>query len=221
MSSAEQFWNASAGNYDRTEERFEYIHLKSREHARRHLAAADIVLDYGCGTGTTSCEVAHLVKEIQAIDISSEMVEIARKKANDRGIENARFEQKDIFDEGYEPESFDVILMFNVLHTIPDPGRAMRRAHELLKPGGLVVSVTPCFRDKASLLGRMQTLLVRALCATGLIPIPIRSVGSADLHLLAESGGFEIVDTEVIFKGISSYFMVGKKTPADQALSAI
>ena len=44
------------------------------------------------------------------------------------------------------------------------------------------------------------------------IPIPIRSVGHADLDdLLAQSGGFETVDAETIFKGISSYFLVGKK----------
>jgi len=58
----------------------------------------------------------------------------------------------------------------------------------------------------------MQLLLVRALCVIRVIPIPIRSVGHADLDdLLAQSGGFETVDAETIFKGISSYFLVGKK----------
>ncbi len=47
MSDPQEFWNASAGNYDRTEERFEYIHQRSRERARRHLSLDDVVLDYG------------------------------------------------------------------------------------------------------------------------------------------------------------------------------
>lgn len=212
MSDPEEFWNASAGNYDRTEERFEDIHRKSRENAKRHLTMGDVVLDYGCGTGTTACDVAHLVKQVHGIDISSEMIEISKGKAAERGIENVIFERNDIFDSRYEPGSFDVILAFNVFHTVPAPEQSMARIHELLKPGGLVVSVTPCFKDKASLLGRMQTLLVRVLCLFGVISIPIRSVRSADLDdLVTANGRFDIVDAESIFKDVSSYFLVAKK----------
>ena len=212
MNRAEKFWNASASNYDRTEERFEGIHSKSRESAMKHLNDEDVVLDYGCGTGTTSCDIAHLVKAVQGIDISSGMIEIARKKAEAGGIENANFTHADIFDEAYKADSFDVILAFNVLHTVPDPERAVRRMHELLKPGGLIISVTPCFRDRMSFVVRMQILMVHILCTIGVIPIPIRRLNSADLDtLMSESGGLQVVDTEVIFQSVSSYFLVARK----------
>jgi ubiquinone/menaquinone biosynthesis C-methylase UbiE len=215
MSRTEEFWNASADNYDRTEERFEAIHRRSRENAREHVRKTDVVLDYGCGTGTTACDLAGRVKSIHGIDISAKMIELATEKAVQDGLENATFAQADIFEEGFEKESFDVILAFNVFHTIPEPHLAVARMHELLKPGGLVVSVTPCFRDRASFVGNLQILLVRTLCWVGAISIPIRSVDSSELDsLLAGSGSFQIVDAESIFEGTSSYFLVARKTPA-------
>ncbi len=222
MSRTEAFWNASADDYDKTEERFEAIHRRSRENARNHVTETDVVLDYGCGTGTTACDLAGRVKSIHGIDISERMIELATEKARQDGLENTTFAKADIFDEGFDKESFDVILAFNVLHTIPEPQRAVARMHELLKPGGLVVSVTPCFRDKASFVGSLQILIVRVLCWVGAISIPIRSVASSEIDtLLAGDGSFQIVDGERIFEGTSSYFSVVRKVPAQAGRRAV
>ena len=107
MSKTEKFWDSASKNYDKTEERFEYIHNKSRENTKRFLKDSDIVLDYGCGTGTASCQFSNLVKEIHAIDISSKMIEIANEKAAASKIENVIFEQSDIFDTRYSNESYE------------------------------------------------------------------------------------------------------------------
>ena len=56
MNKSEEFWDKASKNYDKTEERFEYIHSKSRGNTKKYLKGSDIVLDYGCGTGTTSCD---------------------------------------------------------------------------------------------------------------------------------------------------------------------
>jgi len=149
-----KFWDNASKNYDKTEERFDYIHNKSRENTKKHLYSSNIVLDYGCGTGTTTCEVANLVKEIHAIDISPKMIEIAKEKANARQIENVNFIATGIFDTRLKKKSFDTILAFNVLHTIPNPDGVMKRIDELLKPDGIFISITPCLRDKMSLLVR-------------------------------------------------------------------
>ena len=211
MKKLEAFWDSSAGNYDKTEERFETIHRKSRENARRHLKGSDIVLDYGCGTGTTACELSNEVKQVQAIDISSKMIELAKGKAEAANIQNVTFAQGDIFDDGYEGESFDAILAFNMLHTVLNPQNVMQRIHELLKPEGLVITVTPCLRDKLSFLVGMQIKLVQVLCSVGIIPIPIRRLKSTDLNDLIENGNFQITDSEQIYAGASSYFLVAKK----------
>lgn len=211
MNKPEEFWDKASKNYDRTEERFEYIHSKSRENAKKYLNGSNIVLDYGCGTGTTSCEIAHLVKEIHAIDISSKMIEIAKEKAAASKVENINFMQTDIFDTRYKKESFDVILAFNMLHTVAKPQVVLQKIYELLKPEGLFISVTPCLRDRMGFFVNIQIQLVRLLCKIGVIPIPIRRLKSSDLDDLVVNEGFQTIDTEKIYKGASSYFVVAKK----------
>lgn len=208
MNTSEKFWDQSADNYDKTEERFEYIHRRSRDYAKEYLKETDLVLDYGCGTGTTACEVAGHVGEVQAIDISSRMVEIAKGKAADAKITNVNFARGDIFDERHEHQSFDVILAFNMLHTVPNPEKVVQRTLELLKPGGCFISVTPCLGGRMTFLVRLQILLVRLLLATGVIPIPIRRLKTADLDKLVAVNGFHISRSEEIYKRTSSYFIV-------------
>ena len=208
MSKASEFWDKSAENYDKTEERFEHIHHTSRESAKRFLSANDVLLDYGCGTGTTACELAAHVREIRAIDISDRMIELSKEKANSLGVENVAFEQGDIFDERHAADSFDVILAFNMLHTVPDPHDVIQRAHQLLRPGGSFISVTPCLRAKMSGLVRLQIQLVRILGRVGLIPVPMRRLRPSDLEDLILGEQFELAEAEEIFAGASSYFVV-------------
>lgn len=211
MSKPQDFWDKSAGNYDRTEERFEVIHNRTRECAKKHLKETDVVLDYGCGTGTTACELASHVKKIHAIDISSRMIEIAKMKAAEGNVSNVDFAQIDIFDDRYKNQSFDVILTFNMLHTVPDPLAAVRRVSELLKPGGTFISVTPCLAGRMSFLVSLQILLVRLLLKVGVIPVPIRRLKKSDLDGLVSEKNFQVVDAEEIFSGASSYFLVARK----------
>lgn len=211
MNKSEEFWNKASKNYDKTEERFEYIHKKSRENTKKYLIDNQIVLDYGCGTGTASCEFTSQVKEITGIDISSEMIRIAKEKADVSKADNVNFEKADIFDNRYQNESFDVILAFNMLHTIPNPQSVVQRINALLKHEGLFISITPCLGQKMSFLVNLQIQLVRVLCKFGIIPIPIRRIKSTDIDKLLAKGGFETIEAEEIFKGVSSYFVAAKK----------
>lgn len=219
MNKPKEFWNKTADNYDKTEERFEHIHHTSRESAKRHLKDSDVVLDYGCGTGTTACELASHVKEIQAIDISGRMIDLSKEKAVASGVENVNFAQADIFDERYSKDSFDVILAFNMLHTVPDPRSVVRRIHELLKPDGSFISVTPCLRDKMSFMVSAQIQVVRLLCSIGIIPIPIRRLQSSDLDDLVAGGEFQAVEAKEIFKDATSYFIVANKKNKSNSVS--
>jgi 2-polyprenyl-3-methyl-5-hydroxy-6-metoxy-1,4-benzoquinol methylase len=194
-----------------TKERFEYIHNKSRENTKRFLKDGDLVLDYGCGTGTAACQFSERVKEIHAIDISSKMIELAREKAAVAKVQNVSFEQGDIFDSKYMNESYDVILAFNMLHTVSSPLDVVLRVADLLKPGGLFISVTPCLRQKMSFLVNLQIRFVSVLCKLGLIPIPIRRITSSEVKSLLEDGRFQTVESEEIYKDASSYFVVAKK----------
>ncbi|MGB3848953.1 MAG: class I SAM-dependent methyltransferase [Tunicatimonas sp.] len=211
MNKSKEFWNRASNNYDKTEERFKYIHSKSRKNTKKYLDKNNVVLDYGCGTGTTACEVANDVKEIYGIDISTKMIEISKGKAAEKNIENITFAEGSIFDVELKKESFDRILAFNMLHTIPNPKDVVQRIDELLKPNGLFISVTPCLGGKLSFLVGLQIRLVQIMCKIGIIPVPIRRLKSSDLDDLITNGNFQTVDTEQLYKGASSYFIVAKK----------
>lgn len=152
------------------------------------------------------------MKEINGIDISSEMIRIAKEKAVVSKVDNVNFERVDIFDNRYQNESFDVILAFNMLHTVPNPRNVVQRINALLKHEGLFISITPCLGQKMSFLVALQIQLVRVLCKFGIIPIPIRRIKSTDIDNLLIKGDFQAIESEEIFKGASSYFVAAKKT---------
>ncbi len=181
MAKPEKFWDRSASTYDDSEPNTDPLHIKAVEAAKKYLDAGDVVLDYGCATGTTAFEIADRVKEVHGIDISSRMIELAKRKAGERPVENVDFAQATIFDEGLKKESFDAILTFNVLHLLEDPQKAMQRLSELLKPGGTIISSTACMgENRASFMSVLLFLVMKI----GIIPplkfftvSGIRSVG--------------------------------------------
>ena len=73
MKNAEHFWDKIADKYDEAEERFEPIHTKVLQYTKKYLNSNDIVLDYGCATGSKAFKLTCNVKKIHGIDISSKM----------------------------------------------------------------------------------------------------------------------------------------------------
>lgn len=211
MDKSEKFWDRASKNYDTTEERFEVIHSRARDKTKEHLKATDIVLDYGCGTGTKSCELADQVSQILAIDISAQMIELAKAKGAAHSIENVRFEQATIFDKELVVNAFDAVMAFNMLHTVPEPQNIVNRIYEVLKPGGLFISVTPCMADKKSFSVSLQISVFRVLSNLGFVPINFEFYKSSDVDDLIGTGGFQTIESENIFAGASSYFVAARK----------
>jgi len=180
------------------------IEIKIIEKTRNRLKISDNVLDYGCGTGTAAIEIASSVKKVKGIDISSKMIEAAKGKTVERKVKNIDFAQTTIFDEKLEKGSFDVILCFNLLHLVEDMPKVMQRINELLKPGGLIISATPCIR------GTFFGVLLSPVSKIGLIP-PIKSFKISELEDSIANGNFEIVETECLHQRSQQYFIAAKK----------
>ena len=106
------------------------------------------VIDIGCGSGAITNKLAKTVKSIDAIDISSGMLEFAKRQAKDNSIENINYIKTSIFDERFKDEKFDAILAFNVLHYIEDMPSFIKKIHGLLKPNGIFISSTACLIEK-------------------------------------------------------------------------
>ncbi len=201
---SEKFWDRMAKYFDREERKDEPTNIKIIEKTRNRLKISDNVLDYGCGTGTAAIEIASSVKTVKGIDISSKMIEAAKGKTVDRKVKNIDFAQTTIFDEKLETGSFDVILCFNLLHLVEDTPKVMQMINELLKPGGLIISATPCIR------GTLLGVLLSPVSKIGLIP-PITSFKISELEDLMTDGNFEIIETECLHKSGQQYFIVAKK----------
>jgi 2-polyprenyl-3-methyl-5-hydroxy-6-metoxy-1,4-benzoquinol methylase len=212
MDRSEKFWDTRASEYDRDEEKYEQAYQETIESTRRHLSPGDVVLDYACGTGIITNQIAPSVKEVHAIDISSKMIDVAQREAHERGIDNVHYAQSTVFDDSHEKGSFDVILAFNVLHLLEDTRRVVQRISELLKPGGLFISATPCMGEKKSFLGGLFFLLSK----TGIAPY-IRFPTFSELEGLVAGGDLQIVETRDLHQTPPNYFIVAKKMERTQS----
>jgi ubiquinone/menaquinone biosynthesis C-methylase UbiE len=207
MDKSEKFWDKMATSYDREEESAIPTINKYIEKGKKYLKITDRVLDLGCGTGKVSIEVSNSVKEIQAIDISSKMIEIAKKKVNDRNLTNITFFQTTIFDDRFTEENFDVIFGFYVLHLLEEINTAIQRINEILRPGGYLISVTPCMKEKKKISGIFLSLLSKIR----LVP-KIKLFKFSDLENLLKEGNFKIEETYTFEKNSPEYLVIAKKT---------
>jgi 2-polyprenyl-3-methyl-5-hydroxy-6-metoxy-1,4-benzoquinol methylase len=204
---SEKFWDRRAREYDRDERKYVQTYHKTIESTKRHLATSDIVLDYACGTGIITNEIAASVTEICAIDTSSKMIDVARRRAAERSLDNVHYTKATLFDRSYQRESFDVILAFNILHLLDDPQKVLPRIGELLTPGGLFISATPCLGEKKTFLGILLALLSRL----GLVPY-LKVLTISELEELVVCAGFRIVEAQDLDQTPPSYLIVAKRT---------
>lgn len=91
------------------------------------------VLDVACGTGVLVPDyLSRKVKSVTAVDISSEMVRIAREKFQARGVD---VRCADV--EFWKPEKrFDCVVVYNAFPHFPDPENLIAVLSGFLKPGG-------------------------------------------------------------------------------------
>lgn len=99
------------------------------------------MLDLGTGTGRLLEILSPLYRRGIGIDMSREMLAVARANLDRAGVSNAQVRQGDIFAPPVERDSFDLVTVHQVLHYLDDPARAVREAARLLRPGGRLVVV--------------------------------------------------------------------------------
>lgn len=161
-----RFWDRAARRYAASRIGDEAGYERTLARTRALLGPSDAVLEIGCGTGTTALRLAPHVGRILATDVSPEMIVIARERAAAAGSANAGFAVGAVEDAPEAKAPFDAVLAFNLLHLVHDRGAALRRVHGLLRPGGILVSKTPCLSEMNPLI----RLLVPAMRLVGKAP---------------------------------------------------
>ncbi|MEM6664633.1 MAG: class I SAM-dependent methyltransferase [Pseudomonadota bacterium] len=149
MTNAVRFWDRAARKYAQSPIKNEAAYQDKLERTRAYLGPDMMLLEFGCGTGSTAIAHAPHVARITATDISEEMLAIGREKAAAAGVTNIEFRQADVDSYAGDPESADVVLALSVLHLLRDPGAAVARMSGLLKPGGRLVTSTACIAEMA------------------------------------------------------------------------
>jgi SAM-dependent methyltransferase len=104
-------------------------------HVRRG-PGANRILDAGCGNGVYLLRMRAMGFDVRGIDVDA----VAVDQAVRAGLDVSRATLADL-----DPaeEKFDAITLGHVIEHLPDPTAAMRQAHELLAPGGMLWIATP------------------------------------------------------------------------------
>ncbi len=106
------------------------------------------ILDLGTGTGRMLQLLAADAERIEraiGLDNSHSMLAVARSNLERSEIRHVDLRQGDVYRPPFERDSFDLVVLHQVLHFLDDPGRAVREAARLLTPGGrlLIVDFAP------------------------------------------------------------------------------
>lgn len=143
-----RFWNGIAEKYA-VQPVADVPAFERKKAITRELLRPDSrVLELGCGTGTLALEMARHAGEIQALDISTEMLRIANQKREAQGVTNVTFRRGTLDgDHPYQPESFDCVWAYSILHLVPDRRRVLSTLFDLLAPGGSLVASSVCLGD--------------------------------------------------------------------------
>jgi ubiquinone/menaquinone biosynthesis C-methylase UbiE/DNA-binding transcriptional ArsR family regulator len=142
------------------------------------------LLDLGTGTGRMLEMFGPDIERGLGIDLSLDMLLLARDRLERAGLRNCSVRQGDIYDLPLANGSFDVVILHQVLHFLDDGGRAIREAARVLRPGGrlLVVDFAPheqeFLREQFAhrRLGFAPDTVMQWITASGLDPVMHKSL---------------------------------------------
>lgn len=112
-------------------------------HADTSYPAGSRVLEAGCGVGAQTVTLAMNSPDavITSIDISATSLAEAERRVDAAGLSNVHFEQGDIFNLPYAPDSFDHIFVCFVLEHLSQPVKALQTLKRLLKQEGTITVI--------------------------------------------------------------------------------
>ena len=138
MKKSENFWNRNAKRYDRFMRKDRAAYEKLDE-LIRPVVKARTVLELAAGTGLIAKNIVRAASHIEVTDASEEM--IAEAKRNNRSAK-LHFSVRDMFCLPYADKSFDVVIVSNALHIVPQPEKALAEIRRVLKDDGVLIAPT-------------------------------------------------------------------------------
>jgi ArsR family transcriptional regulator len=145
-SKSEEFFASAAGQWDLLREEL----FGASFHLHALLALLDdhaAVGDLGCGTGKLTEVVAPHVRQVIAVDGSSEMLQAARRRL--QGRDNVEFRVGTLEALPIDNSQLDIAMLALVLHHVPDPAAALAECARVLRKRGRVLIIDMLPHDRA------------------------------------------------------------------------
>ena len=188
MKKSENFWNRNAKRYDRFMRKDRAAYEKLYE-LIRPVVKARTVLELAAGTGLIAKNIVRAASHIEVTDASEEM--IAEAKRNNRSAK-LHFSVRDMFCLPYADKSFDVVIVSNALHIVPQPEKALAEIRRVLKDDGVLIA--PTFtHGNGTLRGRIKLFFMK------LAGFPLNSRwSSADYLAFLRQNGWTVRKSTVL-----------------------
>ena len=138
MQEHKNFWDKNAGRYDRFMRKDGAAYDKMYE-LIRPVVRHKTVLELATGTGLIAKHIVNAAAHIEATDASPEMIAEAKR---DNRTAKLYFSVQDMFRLPYADQSFDVVIVSNALHIVPQPEKALAEIRRVLKDGGVLIAPT-------------------------------------------------------------------------------
>ena len=138
MQEHKNFWDKNAGRYDRfmRKDRAAYDEMYA---LIRPVVKGKTVLELAAGTGLIAKSIVNAAAHIEASDTSAEMIREAKRRNHSAKL---HFSVQDMFCLPYADKSFDVVIVSNALHIVPQPEKALAEIHRVLKDDGVLIAPT-------------------------------------------------------------------------------
>lgn len=139
----------------------------------RPMVRGKSVLELATGTGAIARRIADSASHVEATDASPDMIAQAKHVGECAGV---NFCVQDMFHLPYGDGSFDVVIVANALHIVPEPEKALIEIGRVLKPGGVLIA--PTFTHAGnSPQGKVRAFFMK------LVGLPVHSEWSTDEYL--------------------------------------
>ena len=138
MRKHKNFWDKNAGRYDRFM-RKDWAAYDEMYELIRPVVRHKTVLELATGTGLIAKNIVNVAAHIEATDASAEMITEAKR---DNRSAKLHFSVQDMFRLPYADKSFDVVIVSNALHIVPQPEKALAEIRRVLKDDGVLIAPT-------------------------------------------------------------------------------
>ena len=138
MQEHKDFWDRNANRYDRFM-RKDHKAYKQMYSLIYPVVRHKQVLELATGTGLIAKNIVNAAAHIEATDASAEMIAEAKRDSRSAKL---YFSVQDMFCLPYADRSFDVVIVSNALHIVPEPERALAEIRRVLKDDGILIAPT-------------------------------------------------------------------------------